>query len=88
MDSQMVRNSAPSASSSAEEKRDILRTKPYAPAMLKRQGMWQAGKLKSPQMFGKLGVALGHQGAESAAKNAAPTPEPWGAVSDGAKGEV
>ena len=60
-DSQKVQNS--NSGSSSEEIADFHRKLPYDPAALKRRKLFNPSKLKSNDFFGKMGVALGHQGA-------------------------
>lgn len=60
-DSQQVQNS--NSGSTSEEVTDFHRRLPYDPAALKRRKLYNPGKLKSGDFFGKMGIALGHQGA-------------------------
>lgn len=59
-DSQKVQNS--NSGSTSSEVTDFHRRLPYDPAVLKRQKLYNPSKLKSGDFFGKMGIALGHQG--------------------------
>jgi hypothetical protein len=65
-------NDGMSQSAKAEDNKDFRRKLSADPTVLKRRGLYSSSKLKSPDMFGKMGLATGRQGAESTPSNAKP----------------
>lgn len=53
-DSQLVKNA--NVPMSHEDKKDFERSQSYAPHLLKRADLWKPSKLKSKDMFGRLGI--------------------------------
>lgn len=53
-DSQLVKNS--NAPASAADKKAFVQSQSYAPQLLKKQDLFSSKKLKSKDMFGRLGI--------------------------------